>query len=122
MSDWFGTKEFDAFREDVKSRIKEKYGIVDFLIGFPCVVSQTGEEYIEVVLTAQNTKELAKMMAGAIAAYGKAGDRLYWRIEPEYDESMWKAKKGYARFLVTDKKEIFPSMEEAKAWWNSKNK
>ena len=121
MSDWYGTKEFDAFREDVKFRIEKKYGITEFIKGFPCPISQTGEEYIEIILTAQNTHELAKMMAGAIAAYGKSGDRLYWRIEPEYDETMWKTKKAYARFLVTGEKEIFTSMEEAKAWWLSKS-
>lgn len=109
----YGTEEFNKFRREVEELLAEKYGIHG-LYGFKGAISQTGEKYTEVVLTGSNLSELAKMMAGAIAAFAKNGERLYWRIRPEYQETAWGAKQGYARFLVTKKPEIFSSEAEAK--------
>ena len=117
MTNWFGTKEFDEFRETVYAALRGKYGIDKVKDGFAGPISQTGEEYIEVVITGNTIANVGKMMAGAIASYGDSNSTLYWRIKPEYDGSRGNEKKGYARFLITNRKE-FASSEEALEWWN----
>jgi hypothetical protein len=67
---------------------------------------QTGEEYVEITVSAANDDILARALAGAIAGFGGRGDRCYWRVRADVEERLGQLPRCYMRFCVTGKPEL----------------
>jgi hypothetical protein len=75
-------------------------------------LSQTGEEYIELIVRASTIKALGSAIMGAISAFGRGkGSTCYWRTKTEVDLESGSTPRAYLRFCVSNRPEL--SQEQA---------
>ena len=62
--------------------------------------------YIELVVRCDGIATLAQAVAGAVAAFGAAGDTCYWRTKTDYEERLGNYPSAYVRFCISNKPEL----------------
>lgn len=97
----------DLLKTDVKESLFQR-GIVSY-DGKKGPLSQTGEEYTELIVSSGSFGNMRKALTGAVAEFaigdGPGNFKCYWRIEPDYEQKD-NSHRCYARFLITTKAEI----------------
>lgn len=80
---------------------------IEPLDGLKQRLSQTGEEYIELIVAADGIAALTQALGGAVAAFGSPGCRCYWRIRADLEQRLSDGDRirAYVRFLMTTKPE-----------------
>lgn len=67
--------------------------------------SQTGEDYIELIVRASTLDALRTAIMGAISAFGGKNWTCYWRTKTEVDLDSGSTPRAYLRFCVSSKPE-----------------
>lgn len=99
----------DMLKSDVRTALLHR-GIVSYE-GKHGPLSQTKEEYTELVVSAGSFENMRTALIGAIASFAVYGDakpgdcKCYWRIEPDYEQND-SSHRCYARFLITTRAEV----------------
>lgn len=97
--------------EELRERVNDSLHDLGISVkrGHACSLSQTGEEYIEICITA---KDIVRMIVAIISSF--EGKTLYWRVPPEFDRDLCfdNTMKVYFRFLVSDAPVIYQTEEE----------